>query len=66
LYSSAITELKKDAQNEMMAMKKEVARALRSGGGMSNMAFYFLFLLIVALGGVGYNRYRKIMKSHLL
>ena len=28
--------------------------------------FWFLFLLFIALAGVGYNRYRKIMKSHLL
>jgi len=29
-------------------------------------SFYFLFLMLVALAGVGYNRYRKIMKSHYL
>jgi hypothetical protein len=62
---TVIAELKKDAHQEMLAMKKHVDRAIR-GGGMSSFSFYFLLLLIVALGGVGYNRYRKIMKSHLL
>ena len=47
-------------------LKTEFKKALKSGGGMSSLSFYFLLLLIVALGGVGYNRYRKIMKSHLL
>lgn len=62
---TVIAELKKDAQQEMLAIKKHVDKAIR-GGGMSGFSFYFLLLLIVALGGVGYNRYRKIMKSHLL
>jgi hypothetical protein len=62
---AVISDLKRDAQQELMAIKKSVDKAIRHGG-MSNFYFYFLLLLIVALGGVGYNRYRKIMKSHLL
>ena len=37
-----------------------------SGSSGWRLPFFFLFLLITALGGIGYNRYRKIMKSHLL
>lgn len=64
--AKVISELKKDAADEMKQMKTEFKEALKSGGGVSSLSFYFLLLLIVALGGVGYNRYRKIMKSHLL
>jgi len=47
----------------MSALRKSVEAA---GSGGSSLQFYFLLLCIVALAGVGYNRYRKIMKSHLL
>jgi len=64
--AKAFHDLKQDAQQELNRMKLSVDKALRSRGGMSSFSFYFLLMLIIALAGVGYNRYRKIMKSHLL
>ena len=44
-------------------MKADVEKAA-SGGGW-RFPFFFLLMLFVGLAGIGYNRYRKIMKSHL-
>ena len=48
---------------EIAALKKEVAE---KAGGSWRLPFFILFMLLVALAGVGYNRYRKITKSHFL
>jgi len=36
------------------------------GGGGWRVPFFLLFAMLIALAGVGYNRYRKITKSHFL
>lgn len=60
------TEVKlQEAKEEVTAIRAEVAAVKQSGSGLG-FSFYFLFLCMVALAGVGYNRYRKIMKSHLI
>eukprot|EP00965_Chrysotila_dentata_P186253 6149644-Pleurochrysis_carterae.AAC.2 len=38
---------------------------VKNSSGGWGWPFIILFLMLVALAGVGYNRYRKIMKSHL-
>jgi len=50
----------------VLEMKAELKEELKTAQSSHSMPFWMLFLLIVALAGVGYNRYRKIMKSHLL
>ena len=49
----------------VMKMEKEVKEVIGRSSAWG-LPFWILFLLLVALAGVGYNRYRKIMKSHLL
>ena len=49
---------------EMKDMRNEIVR--NAGGGGWKFPFFILFVMIVALGGVGYNRYVKLYgKSHL-
>jgi len=48
---------------EMSDLRTEMGRTV--GGGGWKFPFFILFLMIAALGGVGYNRYSKMMKSHL-
>ena len=55
----------KEAPVNVEAIKEEIKKEVLAAGS-SGSSFYFLFLLILALAGVGYNRYRKIMKSHYL
>jgi len=47
---------------------EEMKKKLKKVANKSTMGFPFFFLLIcmIAIAGVGYNRYRKIMKSHLI
>ncbi|KAL1510486.1 hypothetical protein AB1Y20_006791 [Prymnesium parvum] len=45
-------------------LKKQVAENMNGGGW--RLPFFLLFCMLVALAGVGYNRYRKITKSHFL
>ena len=45
-------------------LKKQVQENM--GGGGWRMPFFLLFAMLIALAGVGYNRYRKITKSHFL
>ena len=52
-------------KEEIAALKKEVAEKA-AGGGAWRVPFFVLFLLFLALAGIGYNRYRKITKSHFL
>ena len=53
------------SQKEMIAeLKKEVAE--NAGGGGWRMPFFLLFAMLIGLAGIGYNRYRKITKSHFL
>ena len=49
----------------VLAMERDVKEVV-SRSSAWGLPFWILFLLLVALAGVGYNRYRKIMKSHLL
>jgi len=51
-------------KKEMSDMRVEIVR--NGGGGGWKFPFFILFVMVVALGGVGYNRYLKIYgKSHL-
>jgi len=59
-----VTEELKTAKEQVETMAKEVEEVKRSGGRWG-MPFWILFFGMVAIAGVGYNRYRKIMKSHL-
>merc|ERR1719440_1067833 len=63
----ATEELQKSVdkhKRDMTEMKAEIVR--NAGGGGWKFPFFILFMLIVALGGVGYNRYTKLYgKSHL-
>jgi len=59
---ASVLEEKASASVEEMSRKVE---EMSSSNGW-RIPFLLLFMLITALGGVGYNRYRKIMKSHLL
>mmetsp|Transcript_28905 Transcript_28905/g.47959 ORF Transcript_28905/g.47959 Transcript_28905/m.47959 type:complete len:448 (-) Transcript_28905:484-1827(-) len=54
-----------DAKESVKAMKEEIEAVKRSSGGWG-YPFFFLLILLIALAGIGYNRYRKIMKSHIL
>ena len=49
----------------VIQMEREVKQVIGRSSAWG-LPFWILFLLLVALAGVGYNRYRKIMKSHLL
>uniref|UniRef100_A0A7S3AMB7 L-type lectin-like domain-containing protein n=1 Tax=Haptolina ericina TaxID=156174 RepID=A0A7S3AMB7_9EUKA len=52
-------------KDEIEGLKKEI-ELKASGGGGWRLPFFILFALIVAVGGIGYNRYRKLSKSHFL
>ena len=60
-------ELKKHVEKhkkDLSDMKVELLRNAGSGGW--KFPFFILFMMIVGLGGVGYNRYTKLYgKSHL-
>ena len=51
-------------KEEIAALKKEVAEKA-AGGGAWRVPFFVLFLLFLALAGIGYNRYRKITPDDL-
>jgi mannose-binding lectin 2 len=56
----------KENTAQVEAIKEEIKKEVLAAGSSHRSPFFFLFLLILALAGVGYNRYRKIMKSHYL
>jgi len=58
-------ELKEQAAS-IDTMKEEIKKEVAAAQSSYRKPFFFLLLLLVALAGVGYNRYRKIMKSHYL
>ena len=66
-HVKATEELQRSVEKhkkEMSDLKTEVAR--NAGGGGWKFPFFILFVMIVALAGVGYNRYVKLYgKSHL-
>jgi len=47
-------------------MKEEIRQEMSQAGSGWRWPFFLLLFLFVGLAGVGYNRYQKIMKSHLL
>jgi hypothetical protein len=53
------------ARQQVESMAKGLEEVKRVATGQWGFSFWLLFLMLVALAGVGYNRYRKIMKSHL-
>lgn len=56
----------KEKVADVEAIKREIKSEVLAASTSHRSSFYFLFLMLVALAGVGYNRYRKIMKSHYL
>jgi len=58
-------EIKEQAAN-IDTMKEEIKKEVAAASSSWRSPFFLLLLLLVALAGVGYNRYRKIMKSHYL
>jgi len=60
----AASALEEHSSRHLLDITKKLEAVSGSSGW--RLPFFFLFLLITALGGIGYNRYRKIMKSHLL
>ena len=55
-----------EKQTEMVAAIKAEVASVQARSSAWGLPFWFLFLAVVALAGVGYNRYRKITKSHFL
>jgi len=62
--SESMQDKLRESNLDVESLKKEVLQVKNSSGGWG-WPFIILFLMLVALAGVGYNRYRKIMKSHL-
>lgn len=58
-----LKETLQEQAEKMKEMKRDVQAA--KDGGAWRFPFFFLLLLFVGLAGIGYNRYRKLMKSHL-
>ena len=56
----------KEKTADVEAIKEEIKKEVLAAATSHRSSFYFLFLMVLALAGVGYNRYRKIMKSHYL
>jgi mannose-binding lectin 2 len=56
----------KEKAADVEAIKEEIKKEVLAASTSHRSSFYFLFLMVLALAGVGYNRYRKIMKSHYL
>ena len=56
----------KEKVADVEAIKREIKSEVLAASTSHRSSFYLLFLMLVALAGVGYNRYRKIMKSHYL
>jgi len=55
-----------DTKKTLAEMQGKVSDAIKSGGGgMGGWSFWILFFMMIALAGVGYNRYNKLTKSHL-
>ena len=60
-------EIKQHVENSKKDLKELRIELMKSaGGGGWKFPFFILFMMIVGLGGVGYNRYTKLYgKSHL-
>ena len=62
----ALTESVLNEAKTVTDLRAEIRAEVEVAASAHKGRFWFLFLLFIALAGVGYNRYRKIMKSHLL
>jgi|Transcript_53984 hypothetical protein len=62
--AEAVSAQLKEAKTVVENIKEEVSQVKKNSGGWG-WPFILLFVMLIALAGVGYNRYRKIMKSHL-
>ena len=61
----ALTESVLNEAKTVTDLRAEIRAEVEVAASAHKGRFWFLFLLFIALAGVGYNRYRKIMKSHL-
>jgi len=59
-------EKAKEQVKSVEVMKEEIRQEMSQAGSGWRWPFFVLLFLFVGLAGVGYNRYQKIMKSHLL
>jgi len=55
-----------EAKQEVTEMREDMEKMKQDAPSRYGFPFFFLLLCMLALAGVGYNRYRKIMKSHLI
>lgn len=62
--NDGLSEKLKEANDAVHSVRQEIEQVKKDGSGWG-WPFIFLLIMFFALAGVGYNRYRKIMKSHL-